>query len=238
MAELFVFGPALVGGAIIAFFGRRLLTRLGLTPGAARVTAVLAAVAAAGAWGLFVVDGALYALGESGPEYYDFSAYQQYRDTTTSLWFLPISLGYALLAAGLALSAGAVWQRVHPSAGFALAAAACVAVVLPVVVPSRLDRVEYGVDPVLHLAKGGVHAGPEAGRATACFEYSVEGRYRLDGEPTGPVPPTLCVRVHGDARFIPDLERELNDEGIEPRRLPTGLEVRGLQVGRAEWTVQ
>jgi hypothetical protein len=91
---------------------------------------------------------------------------------------------------------------------------------------------------VLHLAEGGVHPGPEAGRATACFEYSVEGQYTLDGEPAGPVPPTLCVRVRGDAMFIPDLERKLNAAGIEPHELPAALEVDGLEVGGAEWTVQ
>jgi hypothetical protein len=110
--------------------------------------------------------------------------------------------------------------------------------VLPGIVPTRLDRVEYGVDPVLHLADGGLRAERETGRATACFEYSVEGHYPLDGEPAGPTPPTLCVRVHGDARFIPELERELNEAGIEPHELPAALEVDGLEVGGAEWTVQ
>src|SRR5215211_4450328 len=175
MIELIVLAPAVAGGAIIAFLGRRLLARAGLPAGAARATAVAAALAAAGAWGIFAIDGALYALGDTEPTYYDFSAYQQYRDTTSSLWFFPISLGYALFAAGLALAAAVVWKRVHPSAGVALAAAACVAVVLPGIVPTRLDRVEYGVDPVPHLADGGLRAGRETGRATACFEYSGRG---------------------------------------------------------------
>jgi hypothetical protein len=150
---------------------------------------------------------------------------------------VPISGAYALLAAGLALAAGAVWKRVHPSAGVVVAAAACVAVLLPALVPSRLERVEYGVDPVLHLPRGGLTAGPAAGRYTACFDYSVEGHYLASGEPAGPAPPTLCIRVRGDASHIPDLARELNEAGIEPRELPTSVEVQGLEVGGAEWSV-
>jgi hypothetical protein len=239
MVELFILGPMIVGGAVIAFYGKRLLARAGLQSRPALVIAVLAAVAAAGAWLVFLLDGLFYALGENGPTYYDFSPYQRYRDVTASGWFFPISLGYALLAAGLALAAAVVWRRVHPSAGLVIAAAACVAVVLPGVVPQHLDRVEYGVDPVLHLAKGDVRSGPDAGRFTPCFQYSVEGQYLPNGEPADPTPPpTLCVHVSGDPSFIRDLERELNAAGIEPHELPSGVEVDGLEVGRASWTVQ
>jgi hypothetical protein len=125
VTELIVFGPVILGGAAIAFFGRRLLSRAGLKRTPAWVMAVLAAVAAT--WLVFVVDAIFYAIGENGPEYYDFSTYQEYRDLTTDgLWFVPISLGYAALTTALALGAAAAWRRVHPALGVALCAAACI----------------------------------------------------------------------------------------------------------------
>ena len=108
MTELIVFGPVILGGAAIAFFGRRLLAGAGLRRRAAVATAVLAAVAAGATWLVFVVDAIFYAIGENGPEYYDFSAYQEYRDLTTDgLWFVPISLGYAALDHGARPGGGA-----------------------------------------------------------------------------------------------------------------------------------
>ena len=127
VTELIVFGPVILGGAAIAFFGRRLLSRAGLKRTPAWVMAVLAAVAAGATWLVFVVDAIFYAIGENGPEYYDFSTYQEYRDLTTDgLWFVPISLGYAALTTALALGAAAAWRRVHPALGVALGAAACI----------------------------------------------------------------------------------------------------------------
>jgi hypothetical protein len=111
VTELIVFGPVILGGAAIAFFGGRLLAGAGLGRRAAVVTAVLAAVRGG-------------------------------RD---------LALGYAALTTALALGAAVAWRRVHPALGAALAAAACVAVVLPAEVPSRLSRVEYGQDPVLYV---------------------------------------------------------------------------------------
>ena len=49
------------------------------------------------------------------------------------------SNAYALLAVWLALAARTARQRTHPSAGVAPAAAACVAALLTVIVPSRVD---------------------------------------------------------------------------------------------------
>jgi hypothetical protein len=248
VAELIVFGPALVGGAIVVFFGRRLLARAGLRPGVARATAVLAGVAAAATWGVFLFDSLFYALGENGPEYYEFSTYMEYRDAVNE-WplFIPAALGYALLTTGLALGAAVVWRRFHPSAGIAVAAAACVAVLLPAIVPSRLSRVEYGKDPVLYT--GPENAGkiePVRGRPAVCIGYGVQGIY-APGTPAPP-PERLCIPVQRDAiRTSPngntyfdlntfhEVVHELNEAGIHPPSKPTGFEFDGLELDRAQW---
>ena len=200
VAELIVFGPAILGGAAIAFFGRRLLSRAGLNRTPARVMAVLAAVAAGATWLVFVIDAILYAVGENEGEYYDFSAYQEYRDLVTDgLWFIPISLGYAALTTALALGAAVAWRRVHPALGVVLGAAACVAVFLPMEVPSRLSRVEYGQDPVLYAEPGaGGRIQEVRGRPMTCIAYGVEGVYPPGA--TDPAPPRqrLCIPVRDD----------------------------------------
>jgi hypothetical protein len=165
--------------------------------------ALLAAVAAAFAC---LLDQLLYAVGEHEGEYYDFSAYMEYRHAFEGVLGIAAIAGYALLAGALAFAAGIAWRRVHPVAGVAVAAAACLAVLLPLEVPARLERVEYGQDPVLH---------PVRGKAT-CLEYSVEGVYPRP--PKSRAAPVLCLGLRGvgraaDARRVAD---ELNDFGFEP----------------------
>jgi hypothetical protein len=164
---------------------------------------VLAAGAAAFA---YMVERLFYAVGEYEGEYYDFSAYVKYRDAQEGWLGIAAVGGYALLAGALAFAAGIAWRRVHRAAGVALAAAACVAVVLPLEVPGRLDRVEYGVDPVFHPVR----------RGSTCLKYSVEGVYPVP--PESRTAPTLCLHLRGvdrakDAQKVAD---ELNDFGFKP----------------------
>jgi hypothetical protein len=237
VAELIVFGPVIAGAAAIAFFGRRVLDRAGLARRPAVVTAVLAGLAAGLTWVVFVIEGALYALGENGPEYYDFSAYSEYRELTGDLiWFIPISLGYAALTTALALGAAVVWRRVHPSLGVALAAAACVAVFLPAKVPSELDRVEYGKDRVLHPLRDSDRERPYAtAPTTSCFEYSVEGLYPPAPESSGPV---LCLDLRSDGSRVTRVQvaDELNDSGLEPYDVPDSVDLDGILLDGARWT--
>ena len=119
------------------------------------IRAGLAVLAAGAAAFLFLVEQLFYAVGEHEGEYYDFSAYAEYRHAIEG-WLGVVAVGgYALLAGALALAAGIAWRRVHQAAGVVLAVAACVAVVLPWEVPGRLDRVEYGMDPVFHPVRRG-----------------------------------------------------------------------------------
>jgi hypothetical protein len=250
VTELIVFGPVILGGAAIAFFGRRLLAGAGLRRRAAVVTAVLAGVAAGATWLVFVVDAIFYAIGESGPEYYDFSTYQEYRDLTTDgLWFVPISLGYAALTTALALSAAVAWRRVHPFLGVALAAAACVAVVLPAEVPSRLSRVEYGKDAVLYAEPERAGRVEEVrGRPMTCIAYGVQGVYLPGADDPAPPEERLCIPVREDAILTNPSGRrhyerqtfhrvveELNEAGVRPRELPPELDAEGLDFGDAVW---
>lgn len=249
MTELIIFGPAILGGAAIAFFGRRLLSRTGLERRAARVTAVLAAVAAGATWLVFVLDTIFYAIGEYGPEYYDFSTYEEYRDLTSSLWFIPISLGYAALTTVLALGAAVAWRRVHASLGVALGVAACVAVVLPAEVPSRLSRVEYGQDPVLYAEpQAGGRIEEVQGRPMTCIAYGVQGVYPPGAVDPAPPQERLCIPVREDAiltnpsgRRYYELQtfhrvvEELNDAGVKPRERPPELDAEGLEFGDAVW---
>ena len=239
VTELIVFGPVILGGAAIAFFGRRFLAGAGLGRRASVVTAVLAAVAAGATWLVFVIDAVLYAVGENEGEYYDFSTYQEYRDLTTDgLWFIPISLGYAALTTALALGAAVAWRRVHPFLGVALGAAACVAVFLPAEVPSRLSRVEYGQDPVLYAEPGaGGRIEEVRGRPMTCIAYGVQGVYR---PATGdPVPPRerLCIPVGEDyePQTLHRVVEELNEAGVRPRERPPELDAEGLEFGDAVW---
>jgi hypothetical protein len=223
MAYLFIFGPPLVVGAIVLLFGRRLLAGQGLRDRASWATAGLAGLAAGAAWFVFVVEWLFYAVGENEGEYYDFSAYAEYRHALDGWVGLAAAGGYALLAGALGLAAGIAWRRVHPAAGVVVALAACVAVVLPWEVPSRLERVEYGQDAVLHRARG----------APGCLAYSVEGIY----PPEDRRPPLLCLRFRGSpdfrARKVAD---ELNESGIEPYEIPESIDVEGLELEQARWT--
>jgi hypothetical protein len=250
VTELIVFGPAILGAAAVVVIGRRLLARAGLEGRAATVTAVLAGAAAAATWLVFVVDALLYAVGENGPDYYEFSTYEEYRDVANEWpWFAAVALGYAILSAGLTLATAVVWRRVHPSAGAPIAVAAAVAVALPMIVPGKLPRVEYGKDPVLYSdPQRQSVVEPVLGRQMVCIAYGVQGIYQpgtLD-----PVPPRerLCLPVHESAiRVSPTgvrhydvtafygLVEELNDAGIEPRETPD-LRAEGLEPSEAVWT--
>jgi hypothetical protein len=223
VAELFIFGPPLVLGTIIVLLGRRYVLHAGVPRREAWLTAGLAGLAGGAAFLAFVFEWLLYAVGEFEGEYYDFSSYIEYRHALDSWTGFVAAVGFGLLAGGLALAAGVLWRRVHPAAGLVLAAAACVAVVLPWELPSRLDRVEYGQDPVLHPVRGG----------EGCLEYSVEGIYPA---PTGPFP-TLCVRFRGNATNRAVAE-ELNDSGIEPREIPESIDLEGVELEAAKWTVR
>lgn len=251
MTELIIFGSAILGGAAIAFFGRRLLRRAGLERRPALVTAVLAAVAAGATWLVFVVDAIFYAIGENGPEYYDFSTYEEYRDLTTDgLWIVPISLGYAALSTALALGAAVAWRRVHAWLGVALGVAACIAVVLPAEVPSRLSRVEYGKDPVLYAeSDAGGRIEEVRGRPMTCIAYGVQGVYLPGAVDPAPPQERLCIPVREDALLISPSGRryyqrqpfhrvveELNEAGVAPREQPPELDAEGLEFGDAVWT--
>jgi hypothetical protein len=181
------------------------------------IRAGLAVLAGGAAAFLCLFEQLLYAVGEHEGDYYDFSAYMEYRHALEGWLGIVAAGGYALLAGALALAAGVAWRRVHPAAGAAVALAACVAVILPWEVPSRLERVEYGQDPVLHPVGGGV---------VGCFEYSVEGQYP---PPPQPQPaPVLCLRSGrtADAMLARLTAEELNDSGIEPYD----------EVDNADWT--
>jgi hypothetical protein len=217
VAELFIFGPPLVLGTIIVLLGRRYVLRAGLTRREAWLTAGLAGLAGAAGFFAFVIEWLLYAVGEHEGDYYNFSTYMEYRQALDSWTGFAAALGYGLLAAGLALAAGVVWRRAGAVAGVALALAACASVTLPFKVPTWLDRVEYGRDPVLHPVGGGV---------VGCFEYSVEGLYPPPAQPQPA--PVLCLRSGGtaDAMLARVTAEELNDAGIEPYD----------EVDNADWT--
>jgi hypothetical protein len=226
VAELFIFGPPLVLGTIIALLGRRYVLGADLTRREAWLTAGLAGLAGAAAFLAFAFEWLLYAVGEHEGEYYDFSTYMEYRHALDSWTGFVAAIGFGLLAAGLALAAGVLWRRVHPVAGLVLAAAACVAVVLPWELPSRLDRVEYGQDAVLHPVR----------RSANCFKFSVEGVY--PAPPESRMAPILCLRFQRadhamNARKVAD---QLNDVGIEPYELPESTDVEGVEIVRSEWT--
>jgi hypothetical protein len=225
VAELFIFGPPLVLGALIALLGRRYVVRAGLSRPEAWLTAGLAGLAGAATFFVFVIEWILYAVGEHEGEYYDFSSYAEYREALDSWTGFVAALGYGLLAAGLALAAGVMWRRVHRAAGVALAVAACAAVVLPWELPNRLERVAWGQDPVLHPVRG----------QADCFAYSVESNHPA---PTGPFP-TLCVRFRsrGGATNRAVAE-ELNDSGIEPHEVPDSIDLDGVELDGGEWTVR
>jgi hypothetical protein len=138
MVELFVFGPALIGGAIIAVLGKRYLGREGLRSGAATLTAVVAGLAAGATYVVFVADWILYALIENGPDYDSASPYVEYRDATDPPVGFIIAAAYALLAAGLALAAGVAWRRGKQAEALVLGTLAFLGVALPALVPSLL----------------------------------------------------------------------------------------------------
>jgi hypothetical protein len=170
------------------------------------VRAGLAVLAAGAAAFVCLADQVLYAVGEYEGDYYDFSAYMEYRHALDGWLGVVAIAGYALLAGALAFAAGIAWRRVHPAAGVALAVATCVAVVLPWEVPGRLDRVEYGVDPVFHPVR----------RGSTCLKYSVEGVYPVP--PESRTAPTLCLQLRGvdRAENAQKAADELNDFGFEP----------------------
>ncbi len=251
MTDLIVFGPAILGAAAVIAIGRRLLPRAGLQGRAATVTAVLAGDATAATWLVFVVDALLYAIGENGPDYYEFSTYEEYRDVANEWpWFAAVALGYAILSAGLTLATAVVWRRVHPSVGAAITVAATVAVALPGIVPSELPRVEYGKDPVLYSdPERASLVVPVLGRPMVCIAYGVQGVY-LPGT-LDPAPPQehLCIPVresavrvsptgdrHYDYEALYRLVTELNDAGVEPKDSLPDVEAEGLEPSEALWT--
>ncbi len=250
MTELIIFGPAILGAAAVVVLGRRLLARAGVAGRTATVTAALAGAAAAATWLVFIIDAIFHSLGENGPEYYEFSTYMEYRELANGPSFLAIALGYASVSVGLTLCAAIVWRQIHPSAGLVVAVGACVAVLLPAIVPSRLSRVEYGKDPVLYTddqAAGRVES--ILGRPMVCIAYGVQGLY-VRGS-VDPVPPKehLCIPVHErairtshlgvryyDVTAFHRVVDELNESGVEPKDSLPDVDVEGLEPSRAVWT--
>jgi len=138
---------------------------------------------------------------------------------------------------------------VHPFLGVALAAAACVAVVLPAEVPSRLSRVEYGKDAVLYAEPERAGRVEEVrGRPMTCIAYGVQGVYLPGADDPAPPEERLCIPVREDAiltdpsggrhyerQTFHRVVEELNEAGVRPRELPPELDAEGLDFGDAVW---
>ncbi len=215
------------------------------------IRAGLAVLAGGAAAFLCLFEQLLYAVGEHEGDYYEFSTYEEYRDVANAWpWFAAVALGYASLSAGLTLAAAVAWRRVHPSAGAPIAVAAAVAVALPMIVPGKLPRVEYGKDPVLYSdPERASLVVPVLGRPMVCIAYGVQGVY-LPGT-LDPAPPQehLCIPVresavrvsptgdrHYDYEALYRLVTELNNAGVEPKDSLPDVEAEGLEPSEALWT--
>ena len=101
-------------------------------PGAA----VLAGIAAAATWVVFVFEWVLYDVRENGPVYAKSTEYVQYREAIESSG-LAIGVGYAVLAGVLVIAAGWLGRGIAWNPGIA---AAAIAIALPLIVPAALPR--------------------------------------------------------------------------------------------------
>lgn len=204
---------------------------------------LVAGVAAAITWFVFVVDWALYGLSENGPNYYRFSAYVEYRDAAA----VPIGVGYAVVTGLLVAGAVLAHRRGGLHSDLALAFAAVVSIGLPVAVPAALPRLEYGKDPVFHVTD--VREDAATGRPEVCVSYGVQ---EIGADPsTDAADPNLCVQLPNTStapRLVtggpsPDLGTKpyrlaeaLYESGVRPYDLLDNLELDGFEIVYAAWT--
>lgn len=226
-----------------------------LDPGrvAARRVGLLALGASFAAGAVWFVDVLAYSLNDTGPEYYGFSTYMQYRRT----FFFPGSrlegrmyglwLAYALLPVMLVLLRAVLRDRGRRVSHWLLPLVAG-SVLLPAIVPSLLPRSEFGKDEVFFP-----YAPPEPSTTPTqgprvCFAYGTqdESDVTLQAENA----PKLCLRLRKSPQAdslqevdAPDDERasaydladELNRQGHQPYEVPTELDFPGVAIEDACW---
>jgi hypothetical protein len=98
--------------------------------------AVLAGIAAAATWLVFVIEWMVYDTRENGPVYAKSTEYVQYRDAIESTG-LAIGFGYAVLAGVVVIAAGRLGRTHAWNPGIP---AAAIAIALPLLVPAALPR--------------------------------------------------------------------------------------------------
>ena len=236
MAEILL--VLLLGAAIAGSVVAAVLQVRGLSRRRSIGAAILACAAGLAAVFLYGIDLLGYALGDNGPEYYEWSTYAEYHELP-AVAAIVLLLAYALLPVTLVAAAFAVRARHGAGAGAVLGAAGLVAVFLPLMVPSWLSSEVRGEDAALYSTGG--PAERRGGDIAACLPYGVDG-----GSDAQTQEATLCVYLADTPRARDLLDRDeggiemnrladlLNDDGVEPRDEVKDIE--GLEVTRAEWT--
>ena len=235
---LFYILVLLVGGSAAAGFGvMALMRRRGVPPRAALISGLAAGAAGGLALFLYGFEAFAYALNDTGPDIHDFSPYVEYHELggwpEAALIAAYVLIPLVLVAAGVL--AGAYKARPF---GVVLCVLGGLAVLLPLIVPGRLDAFEVGSTPVLHTFRSGEVRGPYV---RTCMEYGVprDGNPNLGGLcldlARTPRSEELLDQTDSDELQIQDVTFALNDKGVTPREDPGDLPEIGLEIERHQW---
>jgi hypothetical protein len=247
-----IVGPLIGIVAIVSWGSVATLKRVGAqTPGKRWPWIALTIAAAVLAWLIFEYDALMYAVSENGPDYYSFSGYMRYRDALKNdFLFVIAGPAYALLAAVLTL--GAVTAQLRHGRGFVLVLAvlACVAVVLPVLVPALLSHEERGHDPIF-TAEGTPYVSSSSSLVIVCFKRAVEVSEPDPLETAGPqlcltlaptpesrrlAPPPLQGPMPSNVNpSVSDIADALNRQRLEHGEMPDDTDIDGIGLVTAEW---